>query len=169
MATLSTKVFRYIIISMRDECLICDRIALIKNNSNPYFVKELETGYVVLGDYQFYNGYTLFLCKNHADELHNLDHNYRDTFLHEMALVAESVYKAFKPNKLNYELLGNTDRHLHWHIFPRYTNDPLPNTATWVVDKKIRYDEKHKPTQEKLSKLKQDLLLVLDELLSTFS
>ena len=29
------------------DCLICKRIEMIKNNENPYFVKELETGYVV--------------------------------------------------------------------------------------------------------------------------
>lgn len=32
-------------------CLVCDRIGLIKEGKNPYFVKELETGYVVLGDH----------------------------------------------------------------------------------------------------------------------
>ena len=34
-------------------CLICDRIELIKAGENPYFVKELETGYVVIGDHQY--------------------------------------------------------------------------------------------------------------------
>ncbi|MBR1765245.1 MAG: hypothetical protein IJ746_07615 [Ruminococcus sp.] len=33
-------------------CLICDRIKMIQNGTNPYFVKELETGYVVIGDNQ---------------------------------------------------------------------------------------------------------------------
>ena len=27
-------------------CLVCERIQMIKENNNPYFVKELETGYV---------------------------------------------------------------------------------------------------------------------------
>lgn len=49
-------------------CLICKRIEMIKNNENPYFVKELETGYVVLGDHQRFNGYTLFLCKKHVTD-----------------------------------------------------------------------------------------------------
>ncbi len=139
-------------------CLICDRISLIQSNSNPYYVKELETGFVVLGDYQFYNGYTLFLCKIHTDELHKLDFFFRDTFLHEMSIVAEAVYRAFKPRKLNYELLGNTDSHLHWHLFPRYNNDPLPLTSTWVLDKKIRDDDKFKPTKRELENLKEKLL-----------
>ena len=31
-------------------CFICERIDMIKNNTNPYFVKELDTGYVVMMD-----------------------------------------------------------------------------------------------------------------------
>lgn len=45
-------------------CFICDRINMTKNGTNPYFVKELETGYVVLGDNQHFKGYSLFLAKN---------------------------------------------------------------------------------------------------------
>ena len=33
-------------------CFICDRIKMIQEGKNPYFVKELETGYVVIGDNQ---------------------------------------------------------------------------------------------------------------------
>ena len=44
-------------------CLICDRINMIKQGTNKYFVAELETGYVVLGDNQHFLGYTLF-CAN---------------------------------------------------------------------------------------------------------
>jgi len=47
-------------------CLICQRIELIKSGDNPYFVKELETGYVVIGDHQYFEGYTLFLAKEHV-------------------------------------------------------------------------------------------------------
>ena len=32
-------------------CLICKRIEMIKKGVNPYFVKELETGYVVIENY----------------------------------------------------------------------------------------------------------------------
>lgn len=38
---------------------------MIKNGQNPYFVKELQTGYVVIGDNQHFYGYTLFLYKDH--------------------------------------------------------------------------------------------------------
>ena len=50
-------------------CLICDRIEMIKRGENPYFVRELKTGYVVIGDHQHFRGYTLFLYKETADSM----------------------------------------------------------------------------------------------------
>ena len=40
-----------------------------------------------------------------------------------MSLVQEAVAKAFAAEKMNIELLGNGDAHLHWHLFPRRTSD----------------------------------------------
>ena len=96
-------------------CFICDRIEMIKNGSNPYFVKELDTGYVVIGDNQHFYGYTLFLYKNHSKtELFQLKIPERNKFLEEMSVVAEAVSNAFGAEKINYELLGNGEAHLHW-------------------------------------------------------
>ena len=74
-------------------CLICDRIQQIKKGENPYFVKELETGYVVIGDHQHFKGYTLFLCKEHVTELFHLERPRKVKFLEEMSLTAEAVFR----------------------------------------------------------------------------
>lgn len=42
-------------------CGICERIKETKEGKNPFLVKELETGYVVIGDFQHFKGYSLFL------------------------------------------------------------------------------------------------------------
>jgi diadenosine tetraphosphate (Ap4A) HIT family hydrolase len=110
-------------------CEICERIAHF-NAENPYFVAELETGYAVLGDNQLYRGYTIFIARQCVPELHALG-DVRATFLDEMAAVAEAVFRAFAPRKLNYELLGNSVPHVHWHLFPRYGDDPLPSWPIW--------------------------------------
>ena len=104
-------------------CLICQRIELIKDGENPYFVRELETGYLVIGDHQYFAGYSLFLAKEHVTELHYLEKETRIRFLEEMSLVQEAVAKAFAAEKMNIELLGNGDAHLHSHLFPRRTGD----------------------------------------------
>lgn len=104
-------------------CLICERIELIKQGKNPHFVKELETGYVVIGDGQYFKGYTLFLAKEHVTELHQMEYETKIKFLEEMSIVQEAVAKAFQAKKMNIELLGNGDAHVHWHLFPRKTGD----------------------------------------------
>ena len=68
-------------------------------------------------------GYTLFLYKDHKTELFHLETIKKMKFLEEMSIVAEAVSKAFNAEKMNYELLGNGDTHLHWHLFPRVNGD----------------------------------------------
>lgn len=145
-------------------CLICERIEMIKENRNAYFVAELQTGYVVIGDHQYFEGYTLFLCKNHVNELHFLDKSVRKLYLEEMCSVAEAVYTAFKPDKLNYELLGNGDSHLHWHIFPRRLSESNPKWPVWVTDPAIMFAEEAKPNETQVKDLKRSLY---DELIKT--
>ena len=141
----------------RKNCLICDRIRLIWENRNPYFVCELETGYVVIGDHQFFRGYTLFLCKIHKRELHELELGFRKQFLWEMSEIASAVSQVFQPDKLNYELLGNTDEHMHWHLFPRSTNDPEPKKSVWSIDERIRCAESTRHTATEIKEMKTAL------------
>ena len=150
-----------------DTCLICKRIEMIKNNENQYFVKELETGYVVLGDHQRFKGYTLFLCKEHVTELHHLDHNFKMKYLEEMSLVAEAVQKAFNAEKMNYELLGNGDTHVHWHLFPRNTGDTPQKGPVWWLPREEMWNEKYRPTDAELAEYKTILLNEIEKLLAT--
>lgn len=150
-------------------CLICERIAMIKNGHNPYFVKELETGYVVIGDHQHFKGYTLFLCKEHTTELHFLEPNFKIKFLKEMSLVAEAVYNAFKPEKLNYELLGNGDTHLHWHLFPRRTGDtPIKGPVWWLPFDEMMSDD-NCPSKEELDSMRKSLKIEIEKLLNNLN
>ena len=152
-------------------CLICDRIQMIKEGKNPYFVCELETGYVVLGDHQRFRGYTLFLCKEHVTELHQLPYDLKMKYLEEMALVAEAVFNVYKPNKMNYELLGNGDSHVHWHLFPRYDGD-LDNYGNngrgpvWWLPKEEMWSSKYKPSLDELKNLTIKLKEEIERLLA---
>ncbi len=151
--------------------LICDRIQQIKNGMNPYFVKELQTGYVVIGDHQHFKGYTLFLCKEHKTELFELEPVFKRLFLEEMSMVAEAVYHAFGAEKMNYELLGNGDTHLHWHLFPRKENDlgeygNHGKGPVWWYPMEQMYDETNCPSPEELEKMKTALKRELDKRIS---
>lgn len=152
-------------------CLICDRIEMIKNGTNPYFVKELETGYVVIGDHQHFYGYSLFLYKNHnKTELFQLEMNERKKFMEEMSIVAEATSKAFGAEKMNYELLGMGDAHLHWHLSPRRKGDTenYGNNGVgpiWWYPMEKMYCDENRPSDEVLEQMKSKLLTELDKLL----
>lgn len=145
-------------------CLICDRIEMIKNGTNPYFVKELETGYVVIGDNQHFKGYALLLYKNHNyTELFQMNMDERTKFMQEMTIVAEAVYRAFKPEKMNYELLGMGDAHLHWHLYPRREGD-IENYGNhgrgpvWCYPMEKMYSDDCRPDNTLLEEMKKSLL-----------
>jgi len=142
-------------------CEICTRIRQIDAKTNPYFVAELTSGYVVIGDHQLCRGYSLFLCKEHKNELHELPTAAKLAFLEEMSLVAEAVFLAFAPNKMNYELLGNSIEHMHWHLFPRHADDIRPIGPVWVIDRSLRYADSARPSPDELHVLKHTLLEAL--------
>jgi len=153
-------------------CLICDRINMIKNNENPYFVRELDTGYVVIGDNQHFRGYALFLYKEHGakTELFHLDKAEREKFMYEMSVVAEAVSRAFGAEKMNYELLGMGDAHLHWHLYPRRSGDigdygNHGKGPVWWYPMEKMYSDDNRPTGEQLAEMKQKLRDELDRLI----
>ena len=153
-------------------CFICDRIKMTKEGNNPYFVKELETGYVVIGDYQHFKGYSLFLYRDHVVELFDLDAETRAKHLREMTIVAEAVKNAFGAQKMNYECLGNGDggAHIHWHLFPRrdgdienYGNNGRGPVWWYPMDK--MYSDANRPGEEELEGMKLKLRCELDKLI----
>lgn len=150
-------------------CLICDRIEMIKNGTNPFFVKELKTDYVVIDDNQHFKGYTLFLCKKHATELFYLEKDLSAEFMEEMIMVAKTVKNAFNAEKMNYECLGQGDAHLHWHLFPRINGD-IENYGNqgkgpvWWYPMDKMYNDENRPTEKELEQMRSALLYELDRL-----
>ena len=97
-----------------------NRIESCRNGTNPTFIIELKSGYVVIGDTQFLPGYCVLLYKNNITSLNELDIEKRKQFLIDMTLVGDAIKEVYKPHKINYEILGNLDEFIHAHIMPRY-------------------------------------------------
>ena len=149
-------------------CLICDRIAMIQTGKNPYFVAELSTGYVVLADSQYFPGYTLFLAKRHVTELHLMPPAEKAQFMLEMSWVSEACAQAFHADKMNLELLGNGDSHVHWHLFPRHIGDTEQPGPVWWTDPAKMYADEAAPTPQQLEISKQALRAALENVVTTY-
>lgn len=86
---------------------------------------------------------------NHETELYHLAKSERVGFFEDMVTVAQALDETFHPDKMNYSLLGNigtakgTGGHLHWHLTPRYQNDPLSGQPPLQphLEIKLRKDE----------------------------
>lgn len=94
-------------------------------------VALLPSAVAVLGHDQYYRGYCLVIARRHATELYHLPDAESTAYFQDMLRVARAIDRAFGPRKMNYELLGNTVAHLHWHLFPRYADDPNPQRPIW--------------------------------------
>ena len=91
-------------------------------------------------------------------------------FLEEMSIVSEAVSKAFHAEKINYELLGNGDTHLHWHLFPRVSGDleGYGNNGkgpVWWYPMEKMYDDRIRPSVEELNDMKEKLYVELEKLM----
>jgi diadenosine tetraphosphate (Ap4A) HIT family hydrolase len=94
-------------------------------------VADLPASVAVLSLDQYYRGYTLVVAKTHATELFQLAEAESSQYMRDMLRVAQAIARAFTPDKMNYELLGNTVPHLHWHLVPRYSWDHNPTRPIW--------------------------------------
>jgi len=112
-------------------CGICSIIERIRGGRFPDWVAELPRSWLTLGDAQFYRGYCILLAKRHVTELHAMPRSEAHELLDEVLAVGRTLAEVLKPLKLNYECLGNQEPHVHWHIFPRYLDDPMRFAPVW--------------------------------------
>ena len=110
------------------ECPICRRW----DDDSDLRVIELKQSFVTLNRDQFFPGYTLLFTKTHVTELFHLTPRDRAELMDEVSRVAEALYTVFRPDKINYELLGNMAPHMHWHLAPRFASEPLWPRPIWA-------------------------------------
>jgi diadenosine tetraphosphate (Ap4A) HIT family hydrolase len=116
----------------------------IKAGAFPDFIAELKSCYVILGDQQFYRGYCVLFAKLHATELYLMPADAARLLFDEMRVVAEAIAAVVKPWKMNYECLGNSEPHVHWHLLPRYETDEMRHGPIWLrpeSERKVPLDE----------------------------
>ena len=94
-------------------------------------VQELPTCLAIPISYQYYPAYTLVADKTHATELYHLPEHESVQYFKDRLRVAKAIATAFQAQKMNYELLGNTVGHLHWHLVPHYDWAPNPQRPIW--------------------------------------
>jgi diadenosine tetraphosphate (Ap4A) HIT family hydrolase len=100
-------------------CPICDRGEPLD------VIAELESVWITAATTAPLPGYVCVVAKSHVEEPYELRGEQGLLFWEEAMRVAEAVARTIVPEKMNYEIHGNTIRHLHMHLFPRMSGDPF--------------------------------------------
>ena len=56
----------------------------------------------------------------------------RKGYFDDVTLVGRAIFNCYQPDKLNYEILGNQEPHIHCHIFPRKKEDEYFRKPIWA-------------------------------------
>ncbi len=113
---------------LQDDCWICQNL----NQPSNLVIRETKTSIAKLNPDQLFPGYTFITLKWHEEHLTSLPPRDQRRFLEDMTTIAHTLNKALQPDRINYELLGNAQPHLHWHLIPRYTTDPMWGRPVWA-------------------------------------
>jgi diadenosine tetraphosphate (Ap4A) HIT family hydrolase len=115
-----------------NDCPLCLRNENCKNKTYPYLIHEFKHSYFVLGEHQYYKGYSLLILKDHYQEMSALPSTIQTEFFQEMMTAHQIIEATFGPDKMNMCSLGNVVAHVHWHFFPRYHSDPNFKNPPWL-------------------------------------
>jgi diadenosine tetraphosphate (Ap4A) HIT family hydrolase len=134
---------------------IHQRVELARAGQNPTVVCKMESGWVVISDMQIMRGYCLLLPDPVVPSLNDTPVAERIKFLRDMSIVGDAILEVTGAARINYEILGNSEKALHAHIVPRYEAEPdeFRKGPVWFYDmsKAPRYDPLN-PTHQVLRK-----------------
>jgi diadenosine tetraphosphate (Ap4A) HIT family hydrolase len=117
----------------RNACVICRQA--MPNDT----LTELESSWVTVSENAPLRGYACLVFRRHAVELHDLSESEGAAFMRDIQRLSAALHLVTGAAKLNYEVHGNTIRHLHMHFYPRHPGDAFqggpinPRAATGPV------------------------------------
>ncbi len=80
-----------------------------------------------------YPGFCRVILNAHVREMTDLPFNERRRLMDVVFAVEAAIREEVRPDKINLASLGNLVPHLHWHVIPRWTDDPKFPDSIWSV------------------------------------
>ena len=106
-------------------CELCDR-------TGGELLWQGERCRVVYVEEPGYPGFCRVIWQAHVKEMTDLSEDDR-VHLMEVVFAVESVLREqLEPEKINLAALGNVVPHIHWHVIPRYADDPHYPQPIWA-------------------------------------
>ncbi|CAK0746278.1 Diadenosine tetraphosphate (Ap4A) HIT family hydrolase [Gammaproteobacteria bacterium] len=88
---------------------------------------------VVRVDESGYAGFCRVILQRHVAEMTDLPLAERERLMSAVWIVEGVLRRLYSPLKINLASLGNLVPHLHWHVIPRFSDDPHFPQPIWTM------------------------------------
>lgn len=88
---------------------------------------------IVLVDDPQYPGFCRVIWNDHIREMTDLALTDRQMLMEAVWACETAIRTIIVPDKINLASLGNLTPHLHWHVIPRFTDDPTFPSPIWAT------------------------------------
>jgi len=78
-----------------------------------------------------YPAFCRVILNRHVTEMTDLLSDERCQLMDAVFVVERTMLDALNPRKINLASFGNMVSHLHWHVIPRFEDDPHFPNAVW--------------------------------------
>jgi diadenosine tetraphosphate (Ap4A) HIT family hydrolase len=119
-------------------------------NDHWALVGKLTVSSLYLSKNQTYRGHCqLIFDPRHAARPDQLTAGEWAAWCADLFRAQGAIMRVVRADHINIETLGNVVPHLHWHIVPRYRNDPRWGNPIWLtsladmIDTRISDEERH--------------------------
>jgi diadenosine tetraphosphate (Ap4A) HIT family hydrolase len=86
---------------------------------------------IVLADEPDYPGFLRVMVNAHVKEMTDLAAADQLTLMRVVFAAESALREVMAPDKINLASLGNVVPHLHWHVIPRFADDPHFPNPVW--------------------------------------
>jgi|SRR5436190_496746 len=104
------------------------------SNEHWELIAQLSVSSLYLSGNQTYRGQCqLIFDTRHVARVDELTADEWRAMADDLFRTQRAVYDLVRPDHMNIESLGNVVAHLHWHVIPRYRNDPRWGQPIWAT------------------------------------
>ena len=103
---------------------VSQQVEAARAGVEPALISRVPSGWVILCTMQYLRGYCMLLPDPVVLSLNDLIPEQRASYLNDMSIVGDALLEVTGAQRINYAIMGNSDKVLHAHIVPRYLTEP---------------------------------------------